>query len=70
MGCGCGGGKRPIPLTSGDVAAGIEAAASGDYKFRLVRPGVEDEPFATYAAARAAASAVGGVVRTYKPPEG
>lgn len=61
---GCGGGKRPIPLTSGDMVAAQEAAASGEYRFRLVRSGHEDQPFATYAAARAAAATVGGVVRT------
>lgn len=60
---GCGGGGSRLPLTSGDHAAAQEAAASGVYRFRLVRPDHDDQLFATYAAARAAASTLGGVVR-------
>lgn len=65
MACGCGGGATRPPMTSGDYAAVQEAEAAGEAnRFRLVRDGYDDEQFATYAAARHAATVLGGVVRT------
>lgn len=66
MGCGCGGAKPAVPLTSGDYAAVQEAQAAGDGvpRFRLVRQGHDDEMYATYPAAARAAATLGGVVRT------
>lgn len=66
MACGCGGGASRVPLTAADYNAQQEAAGAGEgaYRFRLVRPGYDDQPFVTYAAARNAAGVLGGVVRT------
>jgi len=69
MGCGCGGGAPRIPMTSGDYAAVYEAQqAAAVPRFRLVRDGHDDEPFATWAAARQAQAVVGGKIRTIKAP--
>lgn len=70
MGCGCGGGGRPpVPVTSGDLQTG----APGAPRFKVIRGETDPETgeplveeFADYRSARIAQANGGGKLRAIR----